>query len=129
MAYKYFVPAIGWGLLILIAISMPPDKVPDLKLLTIPNIDKLVHVGLFFVFAFLTCFGFFMQNDAGIMHKRFELLSFLVSLIFSLSTEVFQHLFIALRTASILDFLANLLGTVFGIIVFGIVLRIKSKKN
>jgi len=46
-----------------------------------------------------------------------------------LSTEVFQHLFIALRTASILDFLANLLGTVFGIIVFGIVLRIKSKKN
>jgi len=129
MAYKYFVPVVAWGLLILIAISMPPDRIPDLKLLTIPHIDKIVHVGLFFVFAFLACFGFFRQNNAGIMHKRFEFLSFLVSVIFNLSTEVFQHFFIALRTASILDSLANLLGTVFGVIVFGIVLRTKSKKN
>lgn len=127
MAFRYFVPALIWGILILFAVSMPPDRIPALKFFIIPHFDKLVHIGMFLVFAFLACFGFYSQNKNGIMHRKYLSLALLVSLLISLFSELLQHFFLIFRIASFFDFIANLIGTIFGVVLFGILLKIKPK--
>jgi VanZ family protein len=48
--FKYQFPAIAWACLIYFASSIPGPDLPDLFLL---DYDKLIHIGIFFVFGFL----------------------------------------------------------------------------
>lgn len=48
--FKYRFPAVAWAGMIALASSIPAEKLPETILL---DYDKLVHVGIFFIFGFL----------------------------------------------------------------------------
>lgn len=105
--YKFTLIAI---ILILIAVLMPADDVPSVG---IPNIDKLVHAGMF---GFLTlCFyGEYFWNN-----KKLPTIIFPWALIelFAIITELLQYLAEG-RSCDIKDFLADTIGIV--VIIIGI---------
>ena len=52
------IPALAWTLLIFVMLTIPGKMLPDENQLTIPNLDKLVHIILFGCFVFLWSFYF-----------------------------------------------------------------------
>lgn len=125
MAFRYFIPAVVWGLVILIAISMPPGNIPKSGIFSIPHFDKFVHFALFAVFGLLFSYGFFKQSKQGAFHLRFVLFTVLAGIIYGSFTEILQHFYFTGRDGNIIDVLFNLFGTVFGITFFSFILRIR----
>jgi len=125
MAFRYFLPAVAWGLVILIAISMPPGNIPKSGIFSIPHFDKFVHFALFTVFGLLFSFGFFKQSKQGVFHLRFVFFTVLAGVIYGSLTEILQHFYFTGRDGNIIDVLFNLFGTVFGVTLFSFILRIR----
>ena len=104
--YKFTIVAV---ILILIAVLMPADDVPSVG---IPNIDKLVHAGMFGVLT-LCFYGEYLWNE-----KRLPTLfySWLGIELFAMLTECLQY-FVEGRSTDIKDFIADTIGTIVAIII------------
>lgn len=107
----YFLPAIIWGAVIFVIISMPPSAIPPTDKLRIPDIDKIIHFGIFFVLGLLLVFGF--VNSGGQQGKHF-VISVLIGIAYGALTEYLQYCCIMGRYGSFADFIADVFGTVFG---------------
>jgi VanZ family protein len=118
MKGKYLLPSVGWALLVLAATGLPADRIPASGLLRVQHMDKLVHLGLFMVFALLLGYGLAKQK-AGSFGRRHGLWIVLASgLAYGALTELLQHFFLPGRQGSPLDFYSNGIGTVFGLLLF-----------
>jgi hypothetical protein len=116
----FFLPLL-WGIIIFALISMPASAIPEQRFFNIPHFDKLVHATIFFVFSFLICVGFYYKNK--INHKNHVLLSqffvvLIVGLIYGGITEMVQEYFLFDRDGDWLDFVANAIGVIAGILGF-----------
>ena len=87
----------------------------------VPGLDKIIHAGEFFVFTLIgyKTFSYYMENKG----RRVRLIS--TSLFYGGLTE-FSQLFFPYRTASWLDFLANLFGIVAGLMAMLIIEKYKT---
>jgi VanZ family protein len=108
----YWLPVIIYCLLIFIQSSYPsPESIPAL-----PYIDKILHfvayaiLGVLFFRAFRT--QRFKENINLVI-----VLSILSSSLYGLSDEVHQY-FVPHRNADIMDFLADVAGSICGVYVF-----------
>jgi glycopeptide antibiotics resistance protein len=110
--------AVGWTLLILLLICIPARSVTE-KLFLIPYIDKLIHLFLFGVFAFL--WGKVSQKRHGRKTYSSHLI-FIAGTLYSVFLELLQQLPFIGRTFDYYDMLANSAGACL-IYVY----RIKSK--
>lgn len=81
------------------------------------HIDKLVHFGIFFAFMVLWLSYLYVRN-AGELSIRTIIIVFLISAIYGMIIEVFQELFTVARTFDILDILADIIGSLAGILFF-----------
>ncbi len=117
MKFKYLLPVILWSLVILWLISIPGSNIPKTPLLAIPHFDKLVHFGIFAVFAFLLIYGLNKQSTAFCQKYQYTI-ALLAGVIYSAGTELLQHIYISSRSGEFWDFLANLAGCVVGLLVF-----------
>ena len=127
MSVKHFIPSIVWVLLIFAAIGMPPEPIKQLGIWEIPHLDKIVHTVLFFVFAVLNSYGASRQNFPGTAPWYIYLTVFALGIIIGGTTELYQLYFVPGRTASISDMLFNIFGTIFGVFVWVLYLRINGK--
>ncbi|MFO7998139.1 MAG: VanZ family protein [Bacteroidales bacterium] len=118
MRVSYFLPALGWALIVLAAISMPASRIPGSDLLKLPHIDKLIHGLLFMVFAILLAYGFFRQNKQRIPGKYYLILTLSIGIIYGLATELMQFWMLPGRHGNLGDFIANTIGTIFGLLLF-----------
>jgi len=109
---KYFLPAILWAIIILLASLLPVSKIPDFSLLK--HADKVIHFGMYFVFAFLISAGIFFHRFYS--WRKNYLFSSVVPLFFALLTEILQHSLINSRSGNFSDFFANIAGIAAGII-------------
>ncbi len=124
MAFRYFLPALAWMLVVFIAISMPPGNLPKSGIFSMPHFDKLVHFFLFSIFGLLFSFGFYKQGSQKLMHRYFVLFTLLAGFIYGSLTEILQHFYFSGRNGNITDVAFNLFGTVFGITLFSNILKI-----
>ena len=115
---KHLLPAIIWGVGVLIVLSIPSDSIPESKLLNIEHIDKGVHFVLFFVFSLLLCFGFFKQQIIGALNKNYVIYAFLISVLYGGLTEFLQFAWFESRSGNIFDFFANTVGAIAGVLGF-----------
>ena len=104
--------------LIIIAVLIPGSKVPDVR---IGGIDKLVHIGMFALWAVAVRFDFNSRSFPVV-------LVFLAGLLFSFITEVLQ-LLVEGRTFDLYDMAADAIGLVLGLLVSGRVLKIVKKRE
>lgn len=100
--------------IILALSSQPSNNLPELD---IPNIDKLVHFGMYFLLAFF--FGRALTGATRIPIGRCVIYSLLFSLLYGAFDEYYQS-FIPSRDPNFLDWIADSLGAFCGslLIVF-----------
>lgn len=112
--YKFTLLSI---ILILVAVLMPADDVPSV---TIPNIDKLVHVGMF---SFLTL-CFYGEYFFGNRKLPSLLLPWILLEGFAIITELLQYLAEG-RSCDVKDLVADTIGIIVAIVIMRYLLRNK----
>jgi VanZ family protein len=123
----FFLPALGWAFVVFIAISLPGSRLPDSDLLKLPHFDKLVHTVLFFVLAILLAYGFFKQGKNTISGRHYFTFTLVLGIIYGMLTELLQYWLISERHGNLWDFAANIIGTVFGLLIFRSLLSERTK--
>lgn len=123
MKLKYFLPAFIWALFILTISLVPASKIPSFSILQLKFADKIIHFVMYFVFAALISFGFYLQIQSSIKKNYF--ISFIIPFFFASLTEIMQLLLIRSRSGDFYDMLANFAGIFSGIFVA----RVFSKLN
>jgi VanZ family protein len=88
----------------------------EIRQVTIPNFDKLVHAGFHFVFTMLW-FLFFKKKLETINIFRPLVISFVLSFFFGIAIELMQQFFTQTRTADVMDVLANLSGATLVVVL------------
>ena len=123
MFVKHTKWAILWALLILILCAIPGSDLPRISLLEGINFDKVVHASLFFILVLLTARGFKLQNTFMFIQRNYKGFAFIECVIYGGLLEIMQEAFFSQRTADILDFAANTLGCLLGILFYDIIER------
>ncbi|WP_456428233.1 VanZ family protein [Rhodocaloribacter sp.] len=101
--------ALGWTLAIVVALSIPGESLPDVPVL---GFDKLVHMTIFTVFAWL----WMEALDAPLRARTWSVLA--AGLLFAALSEVYQGALIPGRIGDVYDAVANALGLGAGVLVF-----------
>ena len=89
----------------------------ELPRIKIPNIDKLVHITLYMVLAFLLYFGWSKQTVYASLHQSILLKIFFVAFLYGLMIEVLQEALTTTRHFELLDLTANSFGAILGCII------------
>ena len=101
-----------WLALICYGLFLPARDLPVKQFLFIPYFDKMVHFGLFFVFAILLYRPFKQLNLKYLFWAPFTALAFGALL------ESVQRTVSATRDTDIHDFIANAAGVIVSILVY-----------
>lgn len=119
---KYLFPFI-WLCLIVFASLIPSDKIPDYALFL--HADKVVHFCMYFGFSFLIIPLLTIQKN----YLKSFYLSFIISVLIGILMECFQYLTKIGRSAEFFDFLANIIGSIAGIVIYQLTIRNKKLEN
>lgn len=122
---KKFIPGIAWFFLILIAICIPGYDLPEVdKWLIEINFDKLIHIGLFAVLAYLFMLPV-VRSGLPVKEKWQWLIKITIAaVIWGITTELIQKFFIPGRSFNLSDWAADGLGGICSLIYF----KVRRKK-
>jgi hypothetical protein len=121
--FWFMLPAFLWALLILVLIGMPSYAVPVTDLRSLLSLDKMVHASVFAVLMFLLMQGMQKQQLIGYLRFNSAFYSLFFCFFYSGLTEILQDLLFVQREADIIDFIANTIGSIFGLLVFRIIFK------
>ena len=118
-------PGLLCGIVILILTGIPGSCLPRVK--PVVGLDKVVHLLMYAVFAFLCLWGYRKQfiTNGKAYHKKALLLALVISIAYGGLTELMQEYFVPLRTGDWIDFLADVIGTLLGVTIFYLFYRHK----
>ncbi|MFK7979861.1 MAG: VanZ family protein [Saprospiraceae bacterium] len=112
----FFFPAIIWGLIILYLSSSPGIQLPP-SFWDFIAVDKVGHLVFYGALTFLIAYGFYKIKNQSI-NKKWLFISFIISSIYGILLEFMQYSFFPNRFFEILDIIANLSGSIIGILFF-----------
>ena len=108
--------SILWGLVILVLLLMPGGLLPKVpSWVDSLHPDKLVHLFIFGIFAFLLIHGFKKPGSPPAVIRYAMLIAFFISIFTGGATELIQGWCIPFRTAEWGDFFADAVGTLAGV--------------
>jgi len=110
--------ALFWTGIILYFCLIKASDIPYIGI-DIPNLDKVVHAFLHYVFTLLWFF-YFKKKIGSLKNYKLLLISLVLSFLFGIIIEFMQQFFTDTRSADVFDVLANLFGatTAVGSIIF-----------
>jgi VanZ family protein len=107
--------AVLWGLFLFVLHVLPGSVFPKLPTyLDLLRPDKLVHLAMFGIFAFLMIRGFQKEGNPGILLKHPVLAAIIFALLFGAAMELVQNYLIPNRTGDVYDLIADLAGSLAG---------------
>lgn len=113
-------PGILCGIVILILTGLPGSCFPTVK--PALGLDKIVHIFMYAGFAFACIWGYrepYSRHDKK--HRRtMRIWTAIISIALGGLTEIMQETICYQRTGSWYDFLADIIGTALGLLVFSI---------
>ena len=112
----YQLPAIGWACLIFISSSITASQMPDMSIF---RFDKVIHCGVYFVFAFLLYRAFRHQGRYPALAHHAALVTIAAVVLFGASDE-FHQLYVPGRQCDIFDLMADTSGGVLLVAAIGI---------
>src|SRR5258706_2027134 len=89
--------ALSWSLIIFILLAIPGSMLPKEPGFTIPNFDKIVHVGLFAGFVLLWCFYYSSKQLPPGKLLRIFFFIFIIGAAYGIGMEYVQKYFIPFR--------------------------------
>jgi VanZ family protein len=116
--------AILWGVFIFILTGVPGSVLPRLpSFVDLFQPDKLAHLFVFAVFFWLLARSFQQPGTPMAVYRFPALYAFIICLLVAGTTELLQEFVVPMRTASIWDFFANMVGCFAGFLFFQIVYK------
>lgn len=112
-----------WALVIFVLCAMPAEDIPNPHL-NIPHLDKVVHFGMFFIFAILLCNE--LEYQTKLTLRKIYLITVCISLIYGGVIELLQKCFFN-RSGDMLDLLADVFGAIAGCLLYPVLKRWKEK--
>lgn len=106
--------ALLWAAFILLLIALPGKDLPDFDIWAIDVEDKLGHMAVFGFLSVLMVWG--LMRRKGQLTTKSLWLVFLLCVIYGGVTEILQGVAFPSRYASVLDFVADTIGSGLGII-------------
>lgn len=119
-------PVIVWAIGILILTGIPGSYIP-----TTTNFfdwvqpDKIVHFILFGGLSFLVLYAYREQFIAGNNRLLISIIAISIGIVYGLLTEVLQYYVFVGRNGNYLDFMADVIGAIIGILAFYLYYRKK----
>ena len=106
--------AVLWTVVVLYLCLVQSDKLP---VVTIENLDKVVHAFFHFVFTSLWILFFKTQIKHPDSYKPY-VISFLFSVLFGITIEIIQGQYTTTRKEDALDVVANTAGAALAVFLF-----------
>jgi VanZ family protein len=110
-------PAVLWTLIIFILLSLPGKMLPSETHLTIPQLDKYVHMFLFGCFVFLWSYYYASKSENKNISNNFLLRIFVIASLYGTLMEFIQKYFIPNRDYDIYDILADVAGAALAALI------------
>lgn len=110
---RYWMPLYVYAGIIFYFSSLP-HPVPSIS---IPYFDKALHIIEY------TCLGFlaaraFKNSSRKAFYERFKMLAILAAVLYGISDEIHQA-FVPFREFSVFDIIADMLGGMLGVFIYG----------
>lgn len=113
--YKVLLPlALLYSITITVLFLAPVSGLPKISF---SAADKIVHVSIYFILVNLWLAVFYYKDGFELTRKSI-LYVFFISLIYGILIELFQDIFTELREADLYDVVANVTGSLLGILFF-----------
>lgn len=116
---RYYLPAMGWLVLILFLCTMPGSEIPKISWLDKLHADKVVHFILFGGTVILLAYGYFKQK--GQISGRMLFSIALVVTLYGLAIEFIQKYLVVNRSFDMLDVVADGAGAIMGALIFRLI--------
>lgn len=108
---------------------MPVSGVTSVKLLDLLSFDKLAHMLLFALQFWFIAIGLVKQYKFSYKRNRVSSIAFLLAVSYGGIIELIQGYLLSGRTMDLMDMIANIVGAIFGWIVFKIFNRKKESSS
>lgn len=118
-----FLKPLVWLVIITILCIMPPSNLPTTSLFEIPQFDKIIHFGMYFVMALLLVHPLEKVYRPGVPPRVLAIDILLISLAVGGIIEILQFALAYQRSASWGDLLADLAGAAAGWLLYFPLLR------
>ena len=129
---RHIYPGLLCGIIIMIICGLPGSYFPKIRTFwEWLGPDKVVHLIMFGVFAFLVIFGYreeYRSRDTR-YRTRLTVITLIISMAYGALTEALQLYLFKGRYGSIYDFLADVIGCLLGVFIFRLIFRKKILKN
>ena len=114
---KKFIPGIAWFFLVLVLIITPGYDLPKVdKWMIKISYDKLIHVGLFAILAFLFMYPLVKSTLTTTLKWQYCIKIAIATAVWGLATELIQKFFIPSRSFDLTDLLGDALGGIVALI-------------
>lgn len=113
---RYYLPALGWIILILFLCTLPGKAIPHTGFLDMVHIDKVAHFFLFGGMVLLLAYGYHRHHG----HIGAGMLSLIVLCVtaYGLAIEFIQKYLVANRSFDMWDLAADAAGAIAGALIF-----------
>jgi VanZ family protein len=119
---RHQLPVILWGALIFVASSIPGTNFPNVPVF---DADKLVHMGIYFVFCMLAHRAFSHQHRFPLFFRYSLAFSVLLTLVYGISDEFHQY-FVPSRSSDVYDVAADVVGGLLFVMFISVSSRMRS---
>ena len=114
--FKGFLPAILWSIVIIVLSTLPGKTMNSFSFSDLWNVDKLGHLVVYAIHCFLLLRGY--RHLTKEILNRQVISALLWSVFLGFSLEIIQYSFFPDRHFDILDLIANIIGSIVGLIIF-----------
>ncbi|MBI3195742.1 MAG: VanZ family protein [Ignavibacteriae bacterium] len=122
--FRFRFPAFAWAIIIFIASSFPSVRLPKFEFI---SVDKLLHIGVFFVLGFLVFRALESNKQEQMKTWKRVVVSSLLSISYGVADEVHQS-FVPGRHLDKYDMLADAIGALAAVGISYFFLRRRFKK-
>ena len=117
---KAHVPAILWTLFIATSCLLPASAFEDFTFDSLLELDKLIHLTLFFVFVVLWALAINQRNK---LTSNIKVTLLITSILYGIAIELIQSNTHYGRSYELGDVIANTIGSVLGVLTIGFILK------
>lgn len=112
--FKFYWAALIWAAFIFLLMALPGEDLPDFDFWAVNIEDKIGHVGVFGILAFLLSWG--AKRHLNMIDKSVLIKLMMLCISYGALTEFLQGVAFPTRFASFWDFVADSLGAFLGIV-------------
>lgn len=118
---RYYLAPIFWACIILFLSSIPSNDLPDFSFWTLFSFDKFVHAGMYGVLSFQVMKACVRQFANKSLRYNAVWVTLVIGTVYGGLIELFQEYVLTDRSGDWMDLIANIVGTILGIILFRLI--------